>query len=105
MHGGESEVSRNMYLVPDLVREDKLQDQPIGKPMIKSLAGSDVYWVRPWHLQKPMGGGGDTRKATKEKGEALIETSADWLADFLVELSNTPWNPHFPYPPDTPVYY
>jgi len=104
-HAGESETSRQMYVVPELTRSEKLQDLPRGKPMIDELENPAIHWVRPWHLHMPMGGGGDTRKATVEKGKALIETSVDWLAAFLVELSNTPWNPHFPYPSDTRVDY
>jgi len=100
MHGGESEASRNMYLVPEYTHTDKFQDQPVGTPMIEALANNDVHCVRPWHLHAPMGGGGDTRTSSVEKGEALVETAADWFADFLVELSETPWNPKFPYPPD-----
>ena len=104
-HGGESETSRNLYLHEHLVRKDKLQELPFGKPMIDALAENRVHWVRPWYLHMPMGGGGETRKASKEKGEALIETGADGLAAFLVELSKTPWNPKFPYPADARMDY
>jgi len=100
-HGGESETSRNLYLHPDLVRTEKLQKLPFGKPFVKSLAEDKVLWVRPWHLHVPKGGGGETRTASTEKGKALIESGAEGLADFLVELSKAPWNPNFPYPPDT----
>jgi len=99
-HGGESETSRNMYLRPDLVKTDKLQNLPFGKPFVTSIAEGKVHFVRPWELYVPMGGGGETREATAEKGEALIETGATGLADFLVELSESPWNPNFPYPAD-----
>jgi len=105
-HGGESEVSRMLYLHPDLVRTEHLQAFPFGKPMIDALgptlAGGKVHWVRPWHLHVPAAAGGDTRTASAAKGEALIESGAANLAEFLVELSKTPWNPNFPYPPDAP---
>jgi creatinine amidohydrolase len=100
IHGGESEVSRQLYVRPELVRTDRLQDQPFGVPMIEALKGEGVYWVRPWHLHVPMAGGGDTRKASAEKGKALIESTAESLADFLVELSKMKWHAKFPYPPD-----
>jgi creatinine amidohydrolase len=99
-HGGEGETSRNMYLRPDLVRTDKLRNLPFGKPFVKSIAEGKVHFVRPWHLYVPMGGGGETREASPAKGKALVETGAKGLADFLVELSQAPWNPNFPYPAD-----
>ena len=99
-HGGESETSRNLYLHPEFVRTDKLQKLPLGKPFVRSLAENKVHWVRPWYLHVPMGGGGETRTASAEKGRDLIESGAEGLAEFLVELSEAPWNPNFPYPPD-----
>jgi len=99
-HGGESETSRVMYLRPELVRTEKLQDLPVGRPFVKSLAEDKVFYVRPWHLHVPAGGGGETRRSSATKGEALIESSADNLADLLVELTDAPWNANFPYPPD-----
>ena len=97
-HGGESETSRNLYLRPELVKKDMLQKLPFGKPFVKSIAEGQVYFVRPWHLYVPKGGGGETRTASAEKGKALIESGAQGLAKFLVELSRAPWNPNFPYP-------
>jgi creatinine amidohydrolase len=99
-HGGESETSRMMYLRPELVRTDKLQDLPVGVPFVESVARGEVHYVRPWHLHVPLGGGGDCREATAEKGRLWTQSAADWLADLLVELSQAPWNPNFPYPPD-----
>ena len=99
-HGGESETSRILYLRPELVRTERLQNLPIGRPFVESIAEGQVFYVRPWHLHVPMGGGGETRKSSAEKGKALIESAVDNLADLLVELSKAPWNPHFPYPPD-----
>ena len=101
-HGGESEVSRVLYLRPDLVHTDELTDQPVGVPFVKSIAEGKVHWVKPWHLNVPLSGGGDTRKATAEKGERLIESGSDGLAGFLAELSKAPWNPNFPYDEDWP---
>ena len=99
-HGGQSETSEIMYLQPDLVRTQKLQDLPFGKPVVKSIADGKVYYVRPWHLHVPKGGGGETRESSAEKGRDLIESSAETLANFLVELNEAPWSPNFPYPPE-----
>jgi len=97
-HGGEGEVSRVMYLRPDLVKTDRLTDQPVCTPFVESIAAGKVHWVKPWYLYVPLSGGGDTRKSTPEKGVGLIETGSDGLADFLVELTNAPWGPNFPFP-------
>jgi creatinine amidohydrolase len=96
-HGGDSETSRMMYLRPDLVRTDKLQDLPLGKTLIEMPPLDQLYFVRPWHKVVPMGGGGDSRESSVDKGRALIESSADGLAAFLLLLSSAPWNPDFPY--------
>lgn len=98
-HGGESETCRMMHLRPDLVHADKLQDLPVGRPMVESIAQGKVFYVRPWHLHVPLGGGGETRASSAEKGRILVEGGAAGLADFLVELSQAPWSLTFPYPP------
>ena len=100
-HGGEDETSRILYVRPDLVRTDKLQELPFGKPILKAAAEGKIHYVRPWHAYVPMGGGGETRTASAEKGKAIIESGAENLASVLVELTQTPWNPDFPFPPPT----
>ena len=97
-HGGEDETSRIMYVRPDLVRKEKLQELPIGRPILKAAAEGKVHYVRPWHAYVPKGGGGETRTASAQKGKAIIESGAEGLAEVLVELSQAPWNPDFPFP-------
>ena len=99
-HSGESETSRMMYLRPDLVRTENLQERPFGKPLIEYRHDGPVHYVRPWHLHVPMAAGGETRKSSAEKGKLYVETSSAHLAAFLVELGAMPWSPNFPYPPD-----
>lgn len=94
-HGGESETSRMMWIRPELVRHEKLTNNPFGELKVKSL--SRVHFVRPWHLYVPASAGGETRKASAEKGKATVEAHAQGLAQMLVELSNTPYDEHFPY--------
>jgi creatinine amidohydrolase len=98
-HGGESEVSRNMHAKPEFVHTDKLQDQPAFQPMIDVLNDRNVVMVHPWHRRYPLSGGGDARKATAEKGRALMDSAVDKCVKLLVELSRTPWHPEFPYAP------
>ena len=93
-HGGESETSQVMYLRPELVKKDKLQNLPFGRPL---FGLGDVYYVRPWYKHVPLGGGGETRKSSAAKGKLLLESTAAGLADFLVKLAKVPWRPDFPY--------
>jgi creatinine amidohydrolase len=99
-HSGERETARMMWLHPDLVHTEKLRELPFGKPLIEFRYDGPIYYVRPWHLHVPMAGGGETRKATPEKGRLDIETSTQRLAEFLAELSALPWHRNFPYPPE-----
>ena len=97
-HGGESEVSRMLYLREDLVRKDKFDNFPWGKkPAVEALADNSVYFVKPWHLHVPASAGGDVRKASAEKGRGLIESAAKHLGRLLTQLSKTPWSEKFPY--------
>jgi creatinine amidohydrolase len=94
-HGGESETSQMMWIRPELVREDKLDNNPFGQLRVKSLA--KTRFVRPWHLYVPVSAGGETRAASAEKGKAIIEANAHGLASMLVELSQAPYDERFPY--------
>lgn len=94
-HGGESETSRMMWIRPDLVRGDRLADNPFGRLAVPSLARAD--FVRPWHLYVPASAGGETRASSADKGRAITEAAAAGLADLLVELAAAPWSERFPY--------
>ena len=96
-HGGQAETSAVMYLRPELVRRDKLADNPWGELAVPSLASPDVYFVRPWHLHVPNAAGGEQRSSTAEIGEKLITASAERLAHLLVDLSKTPMDDRFPF--------
>lgn len=94
-HAGESETSRMLWIRPDLVREDKLADNPFGRLRVAGLA--KTRFVRPWHLYVPVSGGGETRASSAAKGETLVTAHATGLAELLVELSNAPYDERFPY--------
>jgi len=94
-HGGESETSRMMYVRPDLVDTGKLPDNPFGQIKYKHIARTT--FVMPWHLYVPASAGGDTRKSTAEKGRRMIEGSAHFLANLLVELTEAKMDEFFPF--------
>ena len=98
-HGGEGEVSMLLHLREDLVRKDKLGVFPHGTLAVEALRDENVYFVRPWHRHVPASAGGDVRKASAEKGEAMLDLSAGKLAELLVQLSQTPWTKAFPFEP------
>lgn len=94
-HAGEDEASRMLHLRPELVRKDRLADNPVGRLRVPLLEG--VQFVRPWHLYVPRAAGGDSREATAEKGRIVLEAGAEALAALLIELSAAPWDDRFPY--------
>ena len=94
-HGGESETSRMLWIRPDLVRREEFGEFPFGRLKVPSLART--YFVRPWHEYVPRAAGGETRKASAEKGRCIIEAEAETLAQLLVELSAAEMDEHFPY--------
>ena len=94
-HAGEYETSRIMDLRPDLVRKDKLKNNPIGKLRVPALKAAN--FVRPWHLYLPASAGGETRKSSAAKGRAIHAEMSKNLAQLLVELSKAKLDKRFPY--------
>jgi creatinine amidohydrolase len=94
-HAGEKETSYMMWIRPDLVRTELRADNPVGKLRIPLLAKS--HFVRPWHLYVPTSAGGESRKASAEKGEYMYQHESKVFADLLVELSNAKVDEKFPY--------
>lgn len=96
-HAGEGETAAILHLRGDLVRTDRLGDHPPVPPDFAPLGEVGAWFVRPWHRYLPDSCGGDSRAATAAKGQALCETSADRLADFLAALSQAAGYREFPY--------
>jgi len=97
-HAGEDETSRMLYLRPDLVKSERLDLFETQEPTIPELLEPGLYFVRPWDQFLPTGADGETRLASKDKGEAVTEEGAKGLAMFLAKLSAEPMHDHFPYP-------
>ena len=98
VHAGESETSRMLHLRPDLVREEKFEAFPIQDSTIEELESEGMYFVPPWHGYMPESAGGETSASSAEKGEALVDGAANWVADILVALNETEMHELFPYP-------
>ena len=89
-HAGEGETSRMLHLRPDLVREEHFEAFPVRAASLEELESGKVAWVKPWHEYLPRSAGGETRESSAEKGRALVDGAADWIADLLVELTEVP---------------
>ena len=96
-HAGEEETSMIMHLRPELVRTDKITDNPRVQPAVEVLTEYNADFVRPWHLYLPASAGGDARKASAEKGKTVMESGREGMGHFLSELSKAPDSDRFPY--------
>lgn len=96
-HAGEEETSQMLYLRSDLVRRQKVGDNPRMQPGVEVLTEFKAEFVRPWHLYLPTSAGGDATRASAEKGERVIESAIEGMGRFLAELSKAPEGETFPY--------
>ena len=94
-HGDEYETSMMLSIRPDLVRMDRLANNPMSKIKVPGLHRAD--FVRPWHLYLPVSAGGETRKSTAAKGRTVLEAESEGLAELLVGLSQAAFDERFPY--------
>jgi creatinine amidohydrolase len=97
-HGGLSETSAMLYLAPDCVDREAMQDcapeadlSPNGSvfptPSSAFAKGAVVFPMMMGELVKD-GHFGDPRQASAERGKALIDAKANALAEFITLLKN-----------------
>lgn len=81
-HAGETETSMVLAMRPDLVRKDKLDADGEKEGMkVPGVAAYHRFDQRTEH-----GGVGDPRPATAEKGERLLQASAEEVAAHIKEI-------------------
>jgi creatinine amidohydrolase len=81
-HAGETETCMVMAMRPDLVRTDRLDADGEREGMrVPGLASYHRFDQRTRH-----GGVGDPRPATAEKGERMLDASADEVAAQITEI-------------------
>ena len=80
-HGGEFETSYCMACVPDLVHVERVPEGQVG-PFNEHKIPRASYRV-PWIRNTPLGYIGQPWKASREKGEALLEAGARRLAEII----------------------
>lgn len=96
-HAGEMETSLILHLRPDLVHLERANDGKPRRIRFEAVRNGWVEITRPWKQLTVSTGVGDPRKATAEKGERWLNIVVERLADFLVELSASNVDEHFPF--------
>ena len=81
-HAGETETSMILALRPDLVRTDKLD--PDGERDGMRAPGMSSYYR--FDQRTEHGGVGDPRPATAEKGQRMLNASADEIAEQVLGI-------------------
>lgn len=90
-HAGELETSVMMALQPHLVLPLSVAgDGHQKRPVIKAMREGKVWSPRPWTTITADTGVGNPAAATPEKGIRFIAAVAEYLGEFLIELSETP---------------
>lgn len=87
-HAGELETSVMMHIQPELCRPlDTAGDGAARQWKIKGLREGWVTSQRQWTKVTADTGVGDPSKSTAEKGARFLESCAQGLSDFFVELA------------------
>ncbi|WP_439574487.1 creatininase family protein [Phreatobacter sp.] len=90
LHACEAETSMMMAAFPEAVREARLPEAygpHFGDP--RAVLAPPAQRFRSFATLTPSGVLGDARKASKAKGDRLMEAAADALADLIVR--GAPW--------------
>lgn len=96
-HGGEYETSLYLALAPELVEMDQAVDErsPLPPSFQSDLLagihpeGSGAHMVPYWSSKTASGVLGDATKASREKGEKLLEAAVSGLVELIRELRAT----------------
>jgi len=96
-HACEFETSLALALFPDLVARERIAECPTRECRLKKLLEYGGSFTRPWEKFTFNSGVGHPEKATREKGERIVEALVERLAEVLVELGTTERDAMFPY--------
>jgi creatinine amidohydrolase len=98
-HADEMETSVALALFPQFVNMGAAEPAPSHPSRLPLLQKYGGKFSRPWHLFTRNGGVGDPTKATREKGEKVVQATVERIADILVELCAVKYDKRFPYGP------
>ena len=85
MHACEGETSMAMAIAPDLVDEGRLAEAVGPEVALQSDPREAIHVPRPFHTVTSSGVAGDARRASAEKGEAILDACAEASADWLMK--------------------
>lgn len=89
-HACEAETSMMLAAAADLVDEDRLADAVGPQQSMAAALNRPVMVWRSFREMTPSGVLGDARRATAEKGDALLEAASRLLAERLI--AGAPWD-------------
>jgi creatinine amidohydrolase len=84
-HAGDYETSLMLGLFPDLVKTDRVPENP-AHPLERMKSLPDTYNAIWWYANFPDHYAGDARLSTRAKGEKLVNFSVDYLAQFIARV-------------------
>lgn len=96
-HADEMETSLGLAYFNEMMRPELADEGAVRPTRFEAINKGWVSITRPWHLATTNTGIGDPRKATAEKGRAVMEATAARLGDFLAELARAEMTEAFPY--------
>lgn len=82
-HAGERETSMGLYVHPDLVRLDLLEEQDRWPDRARQQQLPNMNTAADWYARFPEHCTGDPRPATAEKGRAMFEAQVASLVERL----------------------
>jgi creatinine amidohydrolase len=85
-HAGEIETSFGLALAPQVVRLDQLVPAEMAD---SGHVSPDVTRGRPFHEITRTGNLGDPRRATRDRGQHLVDTVLDRLCEIITSLDRT----------------
>ena len=98
-HACEFETSAALALLGDMARMDLAKVSPTNKSCLEAFERYGGKFSRPWHLFTVNGATHHPEKATREKGERLVQAAVERLKEVIVELCRVEYDESFPYPP------
>ncbi len=101
-HAGEMETAFALAFFPQWVAREadgrlRADDGAVRPSRFEAVNRGWVNITRPWHLLTTNTGSGNPHAATAEKGQRMMQLLVDRLAQFLVQLSQSPLDADFPF--------
>jgi creatinine amidohydrolase len=96
-HADEVETSLGLAFFPKLMHPELADDGAAKPSRFDAINRGWISITRPWHLVSANTGLGNPSAATADKGQRLMKAMVERLAEFLVQLAESPMDETFPY--------